>query len=262
MTKIVFFIPLSKYVITIKQTLMKVALIGYGKMGHEIESILISRGHSVDVVFDVANMGDICTERLKNVDVAIEFSTPEAALNNIIACLKAGVPVVSGTTGWLDKFHEAETICKKHDGAFFYASNYSIGVNLFQEVNIRLAKLMNAFEQYDVTVEETHHTQKKDAPSGTAITLAQEILDSIDRKTTWYQGATIDPKQLGISSVRRSIVPGTHTIIWESEVDSITITHTAKSRRGFALGAVTAAEFIVGRHGVFSMRDLLSLNDK
>lgn len=238
---------------------MKVALIGYGKMGHEIESILISRGHSVEVVFDAANMGDICAERLKGVDVAIEFSTPESAFNNITACLKAGIPVVSGTTGWLDKFAEAEAVCREHNGAFFYASNYSIGVNLFQAVNAKLAKLMNAFDQYDVTVEETHHTQKKDAPSGTAITLAQEILDGIDRKTEWHLGSTIDPKQLEISSVRRSVVAGTHTITWESEVDSITITHAAKSRRGFALGAVTAAEFIIGKHGVLSMQDLLDL---
>lgn len=238
---------------------MKVVLIGYGKMGHEIEKILLNRGHEVVVIIDENNAADLNPENLKNkqAEVAIEFSTPNTAYDNIIACIEAGVPVVCGTTGWLDKIEHVKSLCEEKNGAFFYASNYSVGVNVMFRVNEALAKMMNVCEQYDVTVEEVHHTQKKDSPSGTAITIAEGILNNLSRKKTWVGETTTEPSELEVLGIRRSVNPGTHTVTYESEADYITLTHTAKSRVGFAIGAVLAAEFLNGRQGVFSMEDLL-----
>lgn len=239
---------------------MKVALIGYGKMGKEIESILIDRGHTVSLIIDIDNASDLDAAHLAGVDVAIEFTTPQTAFGNIMTCLEAGVPVVCGTTGWLDRLEEVKETCRSQNGAFFYASNYSVGVNVFFEVNRRLAELMERFPEYDVTVEETHHTQKKDAPSGTAITIAEGILENLSRKQKWVCGVTTVPGELEITAVRRSIVPGTHTVTYESAADQITLTHRANGRRGFAMGAVLAAEFLCGKQGIYTMKDLLGLN--
>ena len=236
---------------------MKIALIGYGKMGKEIEQILIARGHTIPLIIDLNNTNDLDAAHLKEIDVAIEFTTPSTAYGNVVKCLEAGVPVVCGTTAWLDKLPQVEQLCKEKTGAFFYASNYSIGVNIFFEINRRLAQLMNRFGEYDVTIEETHHTQKKDAPSGTAVTLAEGILENLDRKQKWVCGTRCVPEELEVVAIRRSVVPGTHTVTYESDVDSLSITHMAKSRRGFALGAVLAAEFLYGKTGIFSMKDLM-----
>jgi 4-hydroxy-tetrahydrodipicolinate reductase len=236
---------------------MKIALIGYGKMGKEIEQILIARGHTIPLIIDLNNTNDLDAAHLQKVDVAIEFTTPSTAYGNVVKCLEAGVPVVCGTTAWLDKLPEVEQLCKEKNGAFFYASNYSIGVNIFFEINRRLAQLMNRFGEYDVTIEETHHTQKKDAPSGTAVTLAEGVLENLDRKQKWVCGTTTVPEELEVVAIRRSVVPGTHTVTYESDVDALSITHMAKSRRGFALGAVLAAEFLHGKTGIFSMKDLM-----
>lgn len=236
---------------------MKIALIGYGKMGKEIEQILIARGHTIPLIIDLNNTNDLDAAHLQKVDVAIEFTTPSTAYGNVVKCLEAGVPVVCGTTAWLDKLPEVEQLCKEKNGAFFYASNYSIGVNIFFEINRRLAQLMNRFGEYDVTIEETHHTQKKDAPSGTAVTLAEGVLENLDRKQKWVCGTTTVPEELEVVAIRRSVVPGTHIVTYESDVDALSITHMAKSRRGFALGAVLAAEFLHGKTGIFSMKDLM-----
>ena len=240
---------------------MNVALVGYGKMGREIETILVDRGHKVTLIIDMDNASDLNSVNLKekNVDVAIEFSTPNAAYSNVVKCIEGGVPVVCGTTAWLDKLESVESLCIERKGAFFYASNYSIGVNLMFKLNENLAKLMNNFPQYDVTVEEVHHTQKKDAPSGTAITIAEGIVDNLERKEKWVAQTTTTHSELEVVAVRRSIVPGIHTVTYECDADAITITHNARSRKGFAFGAVLAAEFIKGKSGSFSMNDLLNL---
>lgn len=236
---------------------MNIALIGYGKMGKEIEQILIARGHKIPLIIDIDNESDLTKENLSKVDVAIEFTTPQSAYGNIVKCLEAGTPVVCGTTAWLDRYDEVEKLCNKLDGTFFYASNYSIGVNIFFEINRHLARLMNRYSDYDVTIEEVHHTQKKDAPSGTAITIAEGILEGLERKEKWVCGTTTEPAELEITAIRRSVVPGTHTVTYESDIDQITMTHTAKSRRGLAMGAVAAAEFIDGKKGIFNMSDLM-----
>lgn len=238
---------------------MKVAIIGYGKMGHEIENVLKARGCEVGLIIDADNAGDLNAQKLAGIDVAIEFSAPAVAFENIVKCIECGVPVVCGTTAWLDRYDEVVELCKKKNGAFFYASNYSIGVNLFFKINAELAKMMNQFSEYDVTLNEVHHTQKKDAPSGTAITLAEGILENCKRKKQWHLGTTTEADLLEVTAQRRSVVPGEHTIVWESDVDTITIQHNAKSRRGFAVGAVIAAEFLVGKKGIFTMNDLLGL---
>ncbi len=237
---------------------MKFAIIGYGKMGKEIHRVIEARGGEVVLIIDKDNQGDLNAENLKKADVAIEFSTPQTALNNICTCLEAGVAVVSGTTAWLEKFEEVKSLCTEKQGRFFYASNFSIGVNLLFRANKYLAELMNRFEDYDVTLDEVHHTEKKDAPSGTAITLAEGILEGIERKTKWTLGETCEKDTLGVAAIRRSVVPGTHTVTWESEVDQIELKHTAKSRAGFAVGAVVAAEFLAScTAGIYSMDDLL-----
>lgn len=227
-------------------------------MGHEIERIITDRGGEVVVIIDRDNADDMTVENLSKADVAIEFSTPATAFANITACLNAGLAVVSGTTGWIARKAEIEKLCAQRAGRFFWASNFSIGVNLFFRVNRALAEMMNRFESYDVTVEEIHHIQKKDAPSGTAITLAEEILEGVNRKNRWELAATTDPDVIGVAALRRSTVAGTHTVVWESDVDSIELTHTAKSRAGFAVGAVVAAEFLTNQSpGVYTMSDLL-----
>lgn len=239
---------------------MKIALIGYGKMGHELERVLLSRGHSIPLIIDIDNPQDLNKENLSECDVAIEFTTPATAYGNIIRCLEGDIPVVCGTTAWLDKLDDVTALCREREGAFFYASNYSVGVNMFFAINRKLAEMMNRFGEYDVTLNEVHHTQKKDAPSGTAVTLAEDILSGIDRKQSWYLGTTTDADKLEVTAQRRSVVPGIHTIVWESEADVITLDHTAKNRSGFALGAVLAAEFMADKKGtgkVFGMHDLL-----
>lgn len=236
---------------------MKVAIIGYGKMGHEIEKVLIARGHCVSLIIDKDSADDLTPENLAKVDVAIEFSAPDVAYGNICACLEAGTPVVCGTTAWLDRYDQVASLCKARKGAFFYASNYSVGVNMFFSINRELATMMNRFSQYDVTLSEVHHTAKKDAPSGTAITLAEGILEGIERKTQWHLGTTTEAQQLEVTAIRRSVVPGTHTVVWESEADLIQIEHTAKNRSGFAVGAVMAAEFLIDKRGVYTMSDML-----
>ena len=238
---------------------MKTAIIGYGKMGREIERLLIERGHSVDLVIDTDNASDLNAENLKDIDVALEFSTPSTAFGNITRALACGVAVVSGTTGWTGDGHmdEAKRICAENGAAFFYASNYSLGVNLMFRLNRILSRMMNGNPQYDVRIEEIHHVQKKDAPSGTAITLADDIVDSLDRKTGWVNSWKADSDKIGIRSVREGMVPGVHTVTYESEDDVLEIKHTIKNRRTLALGAVIAAEFICGRKGFFTMDDLL-----
>lgn len=237
---------------------MKIALIGYGKMGKTIENMALDRGHRVVLKIDVDNRDQLTAGRLAGADVAIEFTRPESAFSNIVAALEAGVPIVSGTTGWLDRLEEVKTVCAREKGAFFYASNFSIGVNIFFALNRYLARMMEQHPQYDIELEEIHHTQKLDAPSGTAITLAQGILDEISRKKFWVNEKDINPKALSILSKRIDPAPGTHEINYRSEIDSITIRHTAHSREGFAEGALMAAEWIVGKQGVFGMSDMLT----
>lgn len=235
---------------------MKVAIVGYGKMGHAVERILLSRGHEVVLRVDV---GLDSLDDASDVDVAIEFSAPSAAYDNIVTCLRKGIPVVSGTTAWLSKLDEVKELCRELGGAFFYSSNYSIGVNVFLKANKCLAKLMDRFGDFDVTIEETHHSEKKDAPSGTAVTIAEGIVGEVSRKSGWTLGIPELEDRIGIASIRRSRVKGIHSVVWESEEECIELNHTAHSRDCFARGAVMAAEFLVGRTGVFGMDDLLEL---
>jgi 4-hydroxy-tetrahydrodipicolinate reductase len=234
---------------------MKIALIGYGKMGKTIEKIATQRGHEVILRLDVNNPEDF--KELYKADVAIEFTRPESAFQNLNRCMAAGVPVVCGTTGWLEKYDELVTICQECNGTFLYASNYSIGVNIFFEINRRLATMMDNYPMYDIDMEEIHHTQKLDAPSGTAITLAEGILQNIARKTQWVSNKIGEQTDITIASKRIDPAPGTHIITYNSPIDSIEITHTAHSREGFATGAVLAAEWLFGKKGVFSMKDML-----
>ncbi|NOY36741.1 MAG: 4-hydroxy-tetrahydrodipicolinate reductase [Chlorobi bacterium] len=240
---------------------MKIVIIGYGKMGHEIEKVARERGHSVVLTIDENNTGDLAPENLNQADTAIEFSTPETAADNILFCLEAGIPVVAGTTGWTHKMEEIKRSCIHHDGTFFYASNYSIGVNIFFYLNRKLAALMERYAQYDVHIREAHHIHKKDSPSGTAITLAEDIIGKLSRKSSWINGHPLERAQLPIFSIREGEIPGIHRVIYESEEDTLELFHSAKSRRGFALGAVMAAEFIQGKKGCFGMNDLLGLED-
>lgn len=238
---------------------MNIAIIGYGKMGKVIEQIAVERGHSIVLKISSSNKEDLNVENLKNVDAAIEMTQPDAAKENILLCLNAGVPVTSGTTGWNDEIPVAEQAAKNNDTAFLYASNYSVGVNIFFEVNKILAKLMNKQSDYNVSMTEIHHTQKKDSPSGTAITLANQILESVDRKSNWSEEDN-NADTLHITALREEGVPGTHSIKYSSDIDDIEITHTAHNRNGFALGAVLAAEYISDKKGVFSMQDVLGIN--
>lgn len=235
---------------------MKIALVGYGKMGKTIEQIARDRGHEIVSIIDVNNPEDFESKAFKQADVAIEFTTPATAFDNYMKCFAAGVPVVSGTTGWLNRLDEVKRMCAEEGKTFFYASNFSIGVNIFFALNKYLAKIMNNFPSYDVRMTEVHHIHKLDAPSGTAITLAEGILDNLDRKERWTLETSEKPTDLPIHAIREGEVPGIHEIIYESDADIISIKHDAKSRAGFALGAVLAAEFTAGKKGFLGMNDL------
>ena len=235
---------------------MKVAIIGYGKMGREIEKILLQRDHEVALIIDQDNTADLNAENLKAIDVAIEFTTPSTAYNNIRTCLECGTAIVSGTTGWTDSLKELQELCKEKGGAMFYASNYSIGVNLMFRLNRELARMMNAFNGYNVAMTETHHTETKDSPSGTAVTLAEDLIARLDRKTGWVNEPTDEENLIGIESFRIGMTPGDHTVTYTSEDDTLEIRHSIKNRRTLAQGAVVAAEFLCGKHGVFTMEDL------
>ena len=224
---------------------MNIAIIGYGKMGHEIEKICRERGHNIVCTIDANEEAKFDSDEFKSADVAIEFSSPESALNNYKLAFAANVPVVSGTTGWLDKIDVVKEACEKDGQTFFYASNFSLGVNILFAVNKYLANIMNDFPEYDVHVDETHHMHKLDAPSGTALTIAEGILQSLERKKQWKLDKQNSDDDLQINAFREGEVPGIHTIKYESEVDSITLSHDAKSRKGFALGAVVAASLLV-----------------
>ena len=241
---------------------MKIALIGYGKMGHEIEKIALQRGHEIVCTIDINENDKFSSPEFKSADVAIEFTSPDSALQNYRNAFAANIPVVSGTTGWLEHLGEIKQACETDGKTFFYTSNFSLGVNIFFALNNYLAKIMNQFPDYDVRMEETHHIHKLDAPSGTAITLAEGILDNLDRKKSWLLNETKNENELQIKAFREGEAPGLHTVIYESEADSIRITHDAKSRKGFALGAVLAAEFTKDKKGFLGMKDMLKLDDR
>lgn len=236
---------------------MKIALIGYGKMGHEIEKIALERHHQIVLTIDVDNQNDCTVDQLKKAEVAIDFSTPGSAFANILKCFEADLPIVCGTTGWLDKLNEVTEKCKQLNQTFFYASNFSLGVNVFFALNKYLSALMNGIDSYEADMCEIHHIHKLDAPSGTAITLANDIVANVDRLTDWELNQKTSASKIRIQAVRENEVPGTHIITWDSSVDRIQISHEAKSRKGFALGAVLAAEFIYNKKGIYTMSDLL-----
>jgi 4-hydroxy-tetrahydrodipicolinate reductase len=236
---------------------MKLALIGYGKMGHAIEEVARTKGHEIVLKVSIENVEDNTIDNIRKADAAIEFTGPLSAFDNIIRCLDAGVPVVSGSTGWLDKLATIREYCRQQQGSFLYASNFSVGVNIFFEVNRRLAALMAPRPDYEVRITEIHHTEKKDAPSGTAISLAEQILEKIPRKKGWVNHISDNLDELEILSERTDPAPGTHRIEYYSDIDTIEITHTAHNRRGFAMGAVLAAEFLPGKKGIYQMSDVL-----
>ena len=238
---------------------MKIALIGYGKMGKAIEQIAIEKGHEIVLKISDENLQDCTIVNLQKSDVAIEFTSPESALHNIRMCIDAGVPVVCGTTGWVNEEDKIKKYCEEQNGTLLFSSNFSIGVNIFFEVNKKLAALMNEQQDYNVNIVETHHTAKLDAPSGTAITLAQQIIANFSNKQNWVLGSSASVNELSITSKRINPAPGTHTVTYTSAIDDIEITHTAHSRAGFAAGALTAAEFLKDKKGVFSMSDVLKV---
>lgn len=233
---------------------MKIALLGYGKMGKTIETIAVKRGHTIVIKANADTTYDIT-----QADIAIDFSLPKVAFNNISNCINNNIPVISGTTGWLDDYNKIEALCKTKKGAFIYASNFSLGVTIFFELNKTLAKMMSSLKEYNISMEEIHHTQKLDAPSGTAISLANDIIEVNDQYNTWGLDQSAVNNCLPIKAKRVENVPGTHTITYKSEVDTIDITHTAHNREGFALGAVIAAEWLLGKTGVFTMKDVLNI---
>jgi 4-hydroxy-tetrahydrodipicolinate reductase len=236
---------------------MKIALIGYGRMGHEIEEAAVRRGHSVSLKIDINNQADLNPDQLKEVDVAIEFSSPASALENVTRCLQAGVPVVSGTTGWQKDYETAKRICIENNTSFIQSSNFSIGVNLLFRLNNELAGYMKDFPDYSVAIEEIHHIRKLDAPSGTAISLAAGIKEYHGGYNGWTLEPGNSPEKISITAIREGMVPGTHTVKWDSEIDVLSLRHEARNRKGFAVGAVVAAEFIAGRKGVFTMKEVL-----
>ena len=235
---------------------MKIVLFGYGKMGKEVEKIALERGHEVILKIEEDEEYDI-----SEADIAIDFSVPKAAFNNITSCFKKNIPVISGTTGWLEDYEKAITICKKNNGSFIYASNFSIGVNLFFELNKKLSRIMNSKNNYSPSIEEIHHTKKLDAPSGTAITIAEQtIKNSSTKEWCLHTSLTkVDKEIIPISSKRIKDIPGTHIVAYESEIDSIEIKHTAHNRKGFAHGAIIAAEWLINKNGVYTMKDVLNL---
>ena len=236
---------------------MKIALIGYGRMGHEIEAIALKRGHEIKLIIDKDNTGDLNGNNLKGIDVAIEFSLPSTALDNVSVCLNNKVPVVSGTTGWIDDYEKAVLLCRNNNSAFLHSSNFSIGVNLLFRLNQELARHISKYDEYKVLIEEIHHTKKLDAPSGTAISLAKGIISGHNNYTKWHNGSGEEKNSVPIVAFREGDVPGTHIITWDSEIDRISLKHEAKNRKGLALGAVVAAEYISSRSGVFTMNDVL-----
>ena len=236
---------------------MKLVLIGYGKMGRAIEAIALDRGHTILLKVSNDNLRELTADRLKEADAAIEFTGPESAYDNIIRGLDAGVPVVCGSTGWLQRLGEVWEYCRQTNGSFLYASNFSVGVNIFFELNKRLATLMAPHPEYEPRITEIHHTEKKDAPSGTAITLAEQLLEKIHRKKGWVNHISDNLDELEILSERMDPAPGTHIVAYGSAIDTITITHEAHSRKGFATGAVLAAEFLAGKKGIYRMSDVL-----
>jgi len=238
---------------------MNIALVGYGKMGRIIESVALSRGHEIVLRIDLDNASDLNAENISKADVVIEFTGPHSAFGNLDKCIDLGIPTVSGSTGWLDNYPAIEKKCIEKNGSFLYASNFSVGVNIFFEINKRLAQLMATQPEYDVTVTEIHHTQKKDAPSGTAITIAEQIIESLPRKHRWVNHISDNIADLEIISERTDPYPGLHKVSYQSEIDEIEIIHNAHNRNGFALGAVLAAEYIKDRKGVFTMKEVLGL---
>ena len=238
---------------------MKIALIGYGKMGKAIEKMGLEKGHEFPLIIDVNNAGDLNPDNVKGIDVAIEFSAPLAAPDNILRCLELGLPVVSGTTGWNSRFEEVNLSCKSQNGAFFYASNFSIGVNILFAMNRKLAGIMNKFPQYRVSMEEVHHIHKLDAPSGTAITLLEGIIEDHGSSEKWSLDESKDPAEIHISALREGEVKGKHTVSYDSPLDSISLSHDAKSRIAFVEGVLLAATFISDKKGVFGMNDMLDL---
>jgi len=240
---------------------MNIALIGYGKMGKTIEQVALGRGHQVPLKIDLNNIQDFNSSNLAKVDVAIEFTGPQTAYENVMKCLDLKTPVVCGSTGWLEHLADVEKKCVETQGSFLYASNFSVGVNIFFELNKKLAQLMDGHNQYEISMKEIHHTQKKDAPSGTAITIAEQILAHNRSKNKWVNHETDDPSALSIISERIDPYPGWHEVNYRSSVDEITILHNAHSRDGFALGAVLAAEFIAGKKGIFTMKDVLGFGN-
>lgn len=240
---------------------MNIALLGYGKMGHAIEKIALQRGHKLVCKVGIENLEDRTLKNIKKADVVIEFTGPESAYDNLILCFDAGIPVVCGSTGWLHKFEEIKKYCTSKECGLLYASNFSVGVNIFFALNKKLALLMKGHTHYDVEMKETHHTQKLDAPSGTAITLAEQVIEKLSNKTKWVNESSTDPSDLVITSERADPAPGTHTVNYHSDIDDITITHTAHNRTGFATGAVLAAEFMATHAaGIFSMKDVLGID--
>ena len=236
---------------------MKIALIGYGKMGKEIEEIALQKGHEIVLKVNDENLAELNKENLRNCDVAIEFTGPDSAVENMKTCIDAGVPVVCGSTGWVEKENEVINYCNGKAGSLLYSSNFSIGVNIFFEINRKLAQLMSQHKEYNVAIEEIHHTQKKDAPSGTAISLARQIILQNGTKLNWTDNPSHTSSEIYISSKRVDPAPGTHHVKYTSLIDDIEIIHTAHSRKGFATGALIAAEFLAGKKGIFSMIDVL-----
>lgn len=238
---------------------MRIAIIGYGRMGHEIEAIALERGHEVVLKIDKDNMNELIDISPLQVDVALEFTTPSTALSNVVSCLKAGVPIVCGTTGWSDKLDEVKSLVKENNGTLFWASNFNLGVNLFFLINRMLSNHLNEIGGYGVGIEEIHHTKKLDAPSGTAISLANIILKELDSYNGWTLLPVIEEDKIPIKAIREGDIPGTHKVSYHSSQDEITLTHRAKSRRGFALGAVLAAEYSIGKKGFLTMDSFLKI---
>lgn len=238
---------------------MNIALLGYGKMGRIIETVALSRGHQIVLRIDLENAADLNAENIRKADIAIEFTGPHSAFGNLNKCLDFGIPVVSGSTGWLEQYPAIEKKCSDKNGSLLYASNFSVGVNIFFEINKRLAQLMASQPEYDVTVTEIHHTQKKDAPSGTAITIAEQIMDALPGKQIWVNNLSDNNNELSIISERTDPYPGLHKVIYQSAIDEIEIIHNAHNRNGFALGAVLAAEYIKDKKGIFTMKEVLGL---
>jgi 4-hydroxy-tetrahydrodipicolinate reductase len=239
---------------------MKIAIIGYGRMGKMIEEAALQKGHTIGLVIDLNNQADLTARNIASHDVAIEFTTPASAWNNISVCFDADTPVVSGTTGWLERIPELKERCLRENHAFVYSSNFSIGVNILFHINRQLAKLINPLDQYKPRIEEIHHTRKLDAPSGTAISLAQGLIGEINRLQNWELSETADNQTIPVKAIRADDIIGIHEVIYESDVDTLSVRHSAKNRKGFVHGTILAAEFIVNKKGFFTMEDVLGFN--